>query len=101
MKPDFKFNKIEVNGVKITDTTVYLDDSTEEFVFKQFKSNEVYVIDIREHNYINKKSDLRYRINTSLVIFIFDDLHDGWFTIHHTIVHYEQYLEKINNEVII
>ena len=77
MKPDFKFNKIEVNGVKITDTTVYLDDSTEEFVFKQFKSNEVYVIDIMEKHYINKESDYQFNITDSFGSSIFTNLLDG------------------------
>ena len=101
MKLEFDLKRTGETGIKITDKTSYLDDSTEEFVFKQFKSDEVYVIDIMEHKYINKKSDFRYRINTSLGISIFEDLNDGWFTIHHTIVPNEKYLEKIKNEGII
>lgn len=56
MNITFSYCKLDSCGIKITDTSTYLDNSTTGQVFQQFKASEIYCVDVLEKHIIGASS---------------------------------------------
>lgn len=96
MKVTFNFCKLNNCGIKITDNSEYL--SGEDFVFQEFKSEDIYCINVLEEHKIEEDSIYTTKITKAFESSEFEKLIDGWYTLHHIILPSEEYFNKIKLE---
>jgi len=82
----FSYCKLDSCGIKITDTSTYLDSSTTGQVFQQFKATDIYCVDVLEKHIIGSSSTYTTIWTAAAGNSSFSSLVDCWYTVHHLIL---------------
>lgn len=93
MNITFSYCKLDSCGIKITDTSTYLDNSTTGQVFQQFKASEIYCVDVLEKHIIGASSTYTTIIIPAAGSSSFSSLVDCWYTVHHIILPSKVYFD--------
>jgi hypothetical protein len=93
MNITFSYCKLDSCGIKVTDTSTYLDSSTTGQVFQQFKASEVYCVDVLEKHIIGSDSTYTTKWASAAGSSEFSSLVDCWYTVHHIVLPTKEYFD--------